>query len=439
MNAGHQDCGVETPAFRRGRKRRSPPSAFATVEPPPQGMRWQRVEPSCVPEHGDEARTSMRSWHFPWAMPSGRDRPYRDSQAVAVPPRIQIKPAPRGNPRRSRRGGCQEVIGEHAAWRPGRVAAAFMLGAAGEFLIAATKASLPLGRTRQAARTAQAVDAVAEADRMRTALLAAVSHDLRTPLAAAQAAVSCLRSADLPLTAEDHDELLATADESLNQLAHLTASLLDVSRLQAGALPVFPRPADLSEIITRSLEGLAPPVPAVAVHCPPGLPQVMADPPLMERVIVNVTANALRYSPADSPPLLTAGARGDRVELRVIDRGPGIPAAERDRAFLPFQRLGATGSTTGVGLGLTVSRGLTEAMGGTLNPEETPGGGLTMTISLPAVAQATYPAGPGTRSIFTERAWCVPHAGTAADSACRDRRSPPWKASGTSGSRSPAL
>jgi two-component system sensor histidine kinase KdpD len=301
-----------------------------------------------------------------------------------------------------------EVMGEHAAWRPGKVAAAFMLGVAGEFLIAATKASLPLGRTRQAARAAEAVDAVAEADRMRTALLAAVSHDLRTPLAAAQAAVSCLRSADLPLTAEDHDELLATADESLNQLAHLTASLLDVSRLQAGALPVFPRPADLSEIITRSLRDLAPPVPAVAVHCPPGLPQVMADPPLMERVIVNVTANALRYSPAGSPPLLTAGACGDRVELRVIDRGPGIPLAERDRAFLPFQRLGATGGTTGVGLGLTVSRGLTEAMGGTLKPEETPGGGLTMTISLPAVAQARYPRLAQAQDLFlpNERGAC---------------------------------
>src|SRR5580700_751608 len=261
------------------------------------------------------------------------------------------------------------------------------------------------GRTGQAA---EAVDAIAEADRIRTALLAAVSHDLRTPLAAAQAAVSCLRSADLPLTAQDHDELLATADESLNQLAHLTASLLDVSRLQAGALPVFPRPADLGEIITCSLDGLPPPVPAVAVHCPPGLPRVMADPPLMERVIVNVTANALRYSPAGSPPLLTAGARGDRVELRVIDRGPGIPAAERDRAFLPFQRLGATGSTTGVGLGLTVSRGLTEAMGGTLTPEETPGGGLTMTISLPAVAQATCPRLAQAQDLFlpNERGAC---------------------------------
>ena len=181
-----------------------------------------------------------------------------------------------------------------------------------------------------------------------------------------------------------------------------------MSRLQAGALPVFPRPADLSEIIARSVQDLGPPVRAVAVHCPPGLPQVMADPPLMERVIVNLAGNALRYSPAGSPPLLTAGARGDRVELRVIDRGPGIPQAERDRAFLPFQRLDATGSTTGVGLGLTVSRCLTEAMGGTLKPEETPGGGLTMTISLPAVAQAMYPRLGQAQDLFlpNERGAC---------------------------------
>jgi two-component system sensor histidine kinase KdpD len=254
-------------------------------------------------------------------------------------------------------------------------------------------------RTRQAARAAaecdllatrlaaaaEATRAIAEADRMRTSLLAAVSHDLRTPLAAAQAAVSCLRSGDLPLTAEDHDELLATADESLDQLAHLIASLLDVSRLQAGALPVFPRPADLREIIAFSLDRFGPQARAVTVDFPSDLPQVMADPPIMERVIVNLVGNALRYSPAGSPLLLTAGAYGDRVELRVIDRGPGIPEAERDRAFLPFQRLGDTGSFPGVGLGLAVSRGLTEAMGGTLRPEETPGGGLTMAISLPAV------------------------------------------------------
>jgi two-component system sensor histidine kinase KdpD len=227
------------------------------------------------------------------------------------------------------------------------------------------------------------------ADRMRTALLAAVSHDLRTPLAAAKAAVSCLRSSDIELTADDHDELLATAEESLDQLARLLVSLLDVSRLQAGTLPVFPRPADLAEIIVRALGSIGPQAQAVMLAVPPGLPHVMADPPLMERVIANVTANALRYSPAGSPPLLTASARGNRVELRVVDRGPGIPEADRDRAFLPFQRLGETSSAIGVGLGLTLSRGLTEAMRGTMKPEETQGGGLTMAISIPAVPAQT--------------------------------------------------
>ena len=269
----------------------------------------------------------------------------------------------------------------------------------------AALAAAALGQQRLAA-AAEAGRAVAEADRIRAALLAAVSHDLRTPVAAAQAAVSCLCSRDVPLTADDRDELLATADESLDQLAHLIASLLDVSRLQAGALPVFPRPTDLGEIIACSLKSFGPQARAVTVDFPPDLPQVMADPPIMERVIVNLTGNALRYSPARSPLLLTAGASGGRVELRVVDRGPGIPEAERDRAFMPFQRLGDTSSATGVGLGLTVSRGLTEAMGGTLKPEETPGGGLTVAISLPAAPSPgqVSPGSAGKRSIFTERA-----------------------------------
>jgi two-component system sensor histidine kinase KdpD len=109
-----------------------------------------------------------------------------------------------------------------------------------------------------------------------------------------------------------------------------------------------------------------------------------------------VTANALRYSPAGSPPLLTADAHGVRVELRVADRGPGVPEADRDRMFVPFQRLGDTGSTSGVGLGLTVSRGLAEAMGGTMKPEETQGGGLTMAISIPVVPGPAQ-AHPGSR------------------------------------------
>ncbi len=244
---------------------------------------------------------------------------------------------------------------------------------------------------------AEAARPIAAADRMRTALLAAVSHDLRSPLASAKAAVTSLRSRDIQWAAEDRDELLATADESLDRLAHLVDNLLDMSRLQAGALSVFPRPAGLEEIIARSLDDLGPDSRAVAVEIPESLPEVRVDPAILERVIVNLTGNALRYSPAGAPPLLTASALGGQVELRVVDRGPGIPAADRDRMFRPFQRLGDTDNTTGVGLGLALSRGLTEAMGGTLEPDETPCGGLTMILSLPAAQpQAGQPETPGT-------------------------------------------
>jgi two-component system, OmpR family, sensor histidine kinase KdpD len=222
------------------------------------------------------------------------------------------------------------------------------------------------------------------ADRIQVALLAAVGHDLRSPLAAAKAAISGLRARDVQLTAADHDDLLATAEESLDLLARLAAILVDMTRLQAGGRAVFPCPADLEEIICGSLDSLGSPAQAVRVSIPTGLPGVMADPAIMERVVANVTANALRYSPPGSSPLLTASARGDRVELRVVDRGPGVPEHDSERMFLPFERLGERGGTTSVGLGLAVSRGLTEAMHGTLRPEQTPGGGLTMIISMPA-------------------------------------------------------
>jgi two-component system, OmpR family, sensor histidine kinase KdpD len=252
---------------------------------------------------------------------------------------------------------------------------------------------------RRLSAEAEAARPIAEADRMRTALLAAVSHDLRTPLASAKAAVTSLLSSDVQWTPADRDELLATADESLDRLTRLVDNLLDMSRLQAGALSVFPRPADLGEIVSRSLDDLGEPGRDVAVEIPDTLPEVTVDPGILERVIANLTSNALRYSPAGSPPLLIASALGDRVELRVADRGPGIPEDDRERVFVPFQRLGDTDNTVGVGLGLALSRGLTEAMGGTLEPEDTPGGGLTMLLSLPAVRQrgeGTQPSDYGT-------------------------------------------
>ncbi len=260
----------------------------------------------------------------------------------------------------------------------------------------ASYAAVALEQRRLAAE-ARAAKPIAEADKMRTALLAAVSHDLRTPLASAKAAVTSLRSRDVDWDAADRDELLATADESLDRLTHLVGNLLDMSRLQAGALSLFPRPAGLDEIVSRALDSLEPAARRVRVDIPESLPEINADPAILERVIVNLTENALRYSPPGEPPLLTASALGDRVELRVVDRGPGIPERDRDRMFVPFQRLGDTDNTTGVGLGLALSRGLTEAMGGALAAEDTPGGGLTMTVSLPAVPHPGYQYQPGHR------------------------------------------
>ena len=247
----------------------------------------------------------------------------------------------------------------------------------------ATYAGVALEQQRLAAE-AEAAKPIAAADRMRTALLAAVSHDLRTPLASAKAAVTSLRSPDVRWDAADTEELLATADESLDRLTHLVENLLDMSRLQAGALSLFPRPTGLDEIVARALDNLEPLGSDIDVDIPESVPAVLADPAILERVVVNLTENALRYSPAGKSPLLAASVLGDRVELRVIDRGPGIPEQDKERMFVPFQRLGDTDNTTGVGLGLALSRGLTEAMGGTLTAEDTPGGGLTMTVSLPA-------------------------------------------------------
>ncbi|MEZ7131832.1 DUF4118 domain-containing protein [Nonomuraea sp. AD125B] len=224
---------------------------------------------------------------------------------------------------------------------------------------------------------------LAEADKMRTALLAAVSHDLRTPLSAAKAAVESLRGSEVEWTDEDREELLATADESLTRLGRLVDNLLDMSRLQAGVLGLALQPVALEEVVPRAVDDLGPLCDHVEDDVPVELPDVVADPALLERVLANLIANAVRYSPPGYKVLVTAGRHGDQVEIRVADRGPGIPPQDHERVFLPFQRLGDRDNGTGVGLGLALSRGLTEAMGGTLIPEETPGGGLTMIVNLP--------------------------------------------------------
>ncbi|MDN4612857.1 DUF4118 domain-containing protein [Leifsonia sp. F6_8S_P_1B] len=225
---------------------------------------------------------------------------------------------------------------------------------------------------------------LAASDRIRTALLSALSHDLRRPLAAAAAAVGGLRTAGAHLDERDREELLATAHESLRTLTGLVTDLLDVSRLQAGVLAVSPVPVDVADTIAPALDELALGPDAVELHVGDDLPPALADPGLLQRVVVNLLANAVRHSPEGRPVRLSASTFAGRVELRVVDHGPGIPPERRDDVFVPFQRLGDTDNTTGLGLGLALSKGFVEGMSGTLSPEDTPGGGLTMVVSLPA-------------------------------------------------------
>jgi two-component system sensor histidine kinase KdpD len=259
------------------------------------------------------------------------------------------------------------------------------LTAADQRLLGAFAAHVAVAyRQQQLAEAARAAEPLAESDRQRTALLNAVSHDLRTPLAAAKAAVSSLRTPDVPWTAGERDELLSTAEDALDRLTALVTNLLDLSRLQVGALPVVPASVGLDDVVARALE-YADPDARIVVDVPPDLPEVTADAGLLERVVANVIQNALRYAPDDTKVLVAASSHLGRVELRVIDRGPGIDAAAAETVFRPFQRTDdVPADGAGVGLGLAIARGFTQAMGGSISAEPTPGGGATVVISLKA-------------------------------------------------------
>ncbi|MEV8212113.1 ATP-binding protein [Leifsonia sp. NPDC077715] len=237
---------------------------------------------------------------------------------------------------------------------------------------------------RELTATAAELAPLAEADRVRSALLAAVGHDLRRPLAAATAAVTTLRQEELALSEGDREALLETAEDSLRGLAALVTDLLDASRVQAGVLAVSLAPTELDDIVLPALDELGIGPGDVELDLSPDVPPLLADGVLLQRVLVNLLGNALRYSPPGTPPVLAASAFAGTVQLRVIDRGPGIPEERREAVFAPFQRLSDTDNDSGIGLGLALSKGFVEGMGGTLDVEDTPGGGLTMVVSLPA-------------------------------------------------------
>lgn len=235
---------------------------------------------------------------------------------------------------------------------------------------------------RELASTAEQLRPLAETDRVRSALLAAVGHDLRRPLAAATAAVTSLRSPDVTLSPGDERQLLDTAAASLKNLGELVTNLLDVSRVQAGVLGVVLGPVDVDDVLPLALEELGQAPGDIVLDIAEDTPPVLADPVLLQRVVVNLLANALRFSPAGSPPRLSVSAFGDEVQLRVVDTGPGVSDEAKESIFQPFQREGDTDNSTGLGLGLALSRGFVEGMRGTLTADDTPGGGLTMVVSL---------------------------------------------------------
>jgi two-component system sensor histidine kinase KdpD len=224
-------------------------------------------------------------------------------------------------------------------------------------------------------RVVDAAAPLVETDRQRTALLNAVSHDLRTPLASAKAAVSSLRSEEVSWTPEQTAEWLAEADRSLDRLTNLVTNLLDLSRLQAGVMPVLVQPVGLDDVVSAALRELEGPQGMLTLDVSPDLPEVQADPGLLQLVISNLLHNAQRHG--DGVVEVSAALVGSTVQLRVIDRGRGIPTADHVRAFTAFEHDGP-----GVGLGLPVARGLATAMGGSVDIEASAGGGATLVVTL---------------------------------------------------------
>ena len=262
----------------------------------------------------------------------------------------------------------------------------------------AAQAAAALDRERLRTQAAQA-EALAEGNRMRTALLAAVSHDLRTPLASIKASVSTLRQTDVEWTQADEAALLATIEASADRLDALIGNLLDMSRLTTGSLQPFLRPTAIDEVAPIALRGLDGGG-LLELAVPDGLPLVLTDPGLLERVLANLFANALAFSPAGQPPGLRARRDAGTVVLEIVDHGRGVPDELKERMFEPFQRLDGRGAdhsgVTGVGLGLAVVRGFLDTMGGAVRAADTPGGGLTMQVTLPCAAASTagVPARP---------------------------------------------
>lgn len=259
-----------------------------------------------------------------------------------------------------------------------------MLAAFGAFVVA-------LRERQQLVKSRQDNVRLAEGNKMRTSILRAVSHDLRTPLAGIKLAVSSLRQEDVRFAPEDERELLATIEDYADRLDHLVDNLLDMSRITADAVNPLLRGLGWHQIMPEALRGV--PGERIRNELPANLPYIEADAGILERVVANLVENAVKYAPDSDVVLVARTGAGITVdgrpasELRVMDHGWGIAPAAVLELFQPFQRLDDSPSSrdgrSGIGLGLAVAKGFTEAMGGTLMAEATPGGGLTMVVTLP--------------------------------------------------------
>ncbi len=233
-------------------------------------------------------------------------------------------------------------------------------------------------------REALEAEALRRSDAVKTAILRAVSHDLRSPLTAIRAAADSLARPDLALTDEDRSELVETIGAESGRLDRLVADLLDLSRLQAGAAEPSRALWSVDDLVGLARDE-ADADGRVVVDLPETLPPVEVDAGQVRRALANVIENALRVSPPGSPVRVSGEAAGDEVIVRVSDAGPGIAADELERVFEPFQRGQASGVYRGTGLGLTVARGFAEANGGRLWAEQPPIG-AAIVLALPAGA-----------------------------------------------------
>lgn len=249
-------------------------------------------------------------------------------------------------------------------------------------------------RIRRQEQEAEAATLRVRTEEIRSSLLSAVSHDLRTPLAAITGAGTTLRDEQGDLTAPQRRELLDTLCEEAERLERLVANLLDMTRLEAGALEVKREWVPVEELIGSALgriEGRIDGRP-VTTEIPSDLPLAPVDPVLLEHALVNLLENALKYTPAGTPIEIAVRRAGTRIEVELADRGPGLPDPA-EQLFEKFVRRAPAG-TGGVGLGLPIARGIARAHGGDVTAENRPGGGARFVLDLPLGAGAPAALAP---------------------------------------------